>query len=149
MSRHGILVKAYTAFRDHWDKDEEGYFYDLETVETVARGFDEVPIGDKPWLGVYAGTETFEYLPSHQIKSTLELIVLLHLSITDDHSRIRHLDYGITSIIKTLRQSILCEAGAIATNLMSVETDEGDPGAMDAGTLIARFNVTYMRTDPL
>ena len=147
MSRATIINGAYSAINTNW-LASNGFAWDMVKTEQLARSFDEVSASQKPWCGVYPGVETYEYMPSNRMACNLELIVLIHVDEKTLSARITKIEQAIDGIVKALRQEVLCAYGAISTTLTSIDTDEGDPGAYNQGSLVARLTVRYLRDEP-
>jgi len=123
-----------------------GYKTTVATVEAVAKGFADTPTGDKPWIGVYPQREAFSYEHGGNIRITLTILVLCHISGATVGGRAASLNDLLDDVIAALGVDTTRGANAVMTTITHVETDEGDPDAYGDGSMVVGVDVVYFRT---
>lgn len=128
-----------------------GYKTTIDTVERVVKEWDSVGPGSMPWLGYMARQDRLQYLPGSVIRCTLPVTVVGHVLGTSPSNASELLNNLIDDVIAALSSDQTRGGFAIATTVISHETDEGDPDALPdsrggAGSLVVDVEVTYDRT---
>ena len=123
-----------------------GYNTTVATVEKEAKTWAEVPPGLKPWIGYIPVAETLQYLPGDQIRVVLPIDLICHIVGQTQADRATKLSNLLDDLIAVLAVDTTRGAKAISTTVVSVDTDEGAPGAIGQGSMVLRVEVAYIRT---
>lgn len=120
------------------------------TCERVLKTWDAVPVSERPWVGFCPERETFEHEPCNELRITMPVIIEAHTSSATESAR--------TAALSTIRDAILYRVlldstrggYAVSTSVVSCDTDEGDPDALDSGggysgTMVMELSIVYRR----
>lgn len=104
-----------------------------------------------PAVCYWAGDESYEYQSSDNIRTTMQLYVLVHVDADDNEEKSEALDDWQDWLIDALCHDQTLNATATLVRLTSTATDEGDPDTAVAstggsGTMLLTFDVVYHRT---
>jgi hypothetical protein len=123
-----------------------GYNTTVLTVENEAKTWGDVPESQKPWVGYVPVAEVLQFLPGDQVRVELPLDIICHVSGTTSSDRSTKLNNLLDDVIAALSVDTTRGSNAISTTVLSVDTDEGAPGAYDQGSMVLRVEVAFMRT---
>ena len=123
-----------------------GYNTTVVTIGKEAKTWAEVPPALKPWIGYIPLAETLKYLPGNQIRVTLPVDLICHVVGQTQTDRATKLSNLLDDVIAILGVDTTRGAYAISTTVISVDTDEGAPGAIGQGSMVLRVSIAYMRT---
>tara|TARA_R110000824_G_scaffold401624_1_gene613168 strand:+ start:110 stop:565 length:456 start_codon:yes stop_codon:yes gene_type:complete len=123
-----------------------GYNTTVVTVEGEAKTWADVPASLKPWIGYVPTAETLQYLPGNQIRVVLPVQLICHIVGQTQSARSVALNNLLDDVIAVLSVDTTRGSKAISTTVLSVETDEGAPGAIGEGSMVLAVEVAYMRT---
>jgi hypothetical protein len=123
-----------------------GYKTTVTTVEAEAKTWADVPASLKPWIGYVPTVEIIEYLPGDQIRAVLPLDLICHIVGQTNAARSTKLNDLLDDVIAVLAVDTTRGSNAISTTVVSVDTDEGAPGAVGQGSMVVSIEVAYMRT---
>ena len=123
-----------------------GYKTTVTTVEALGKSWGEVKSGERPWIGVIPQRENFEHQPFGQIKIRLTVVLIAHVSGITQSNRSDKLNDLLDDVIAVLNVETTRDNNAIATTVMSAETDEGSPDASGDGSMVVTVEIAYIRT---
>lgn len=144
-ARTGIILAVKSALEGVTVAN--GYHTTVALVEPYLRGRDDVPVGQRPYIGFGIGQETATNEPTSQIYVTTSLVVVglvAQAAWTDRSAAINNLtDDIISAVLRDQTQN----NNAVTTKLLTIESDEADADAMaDGGAVVVEFEVVYYRT---
>jgi hypothetical protein len=123
-----------------------GYNTTVVTVGKEASTWAEIPVALKPWIGYIPIAETLQYLPANQIRMVLPIDLICHVVGQTQADRATKLSDLLDDVIAALSVDTTRASNAISTTVVTVDTDEGAPGAIGQGSMVLRVEVAYMRT---
>lgn len=122
-----------------------GYKTNIATCEALGKSWATVKPGQKPWVGIVPQRETYIHQPGSLMRVTLSLIIIGHVSGSTQDDRASKLNDLLDDFIKAMNTDTTRGSNAIHTTLAQVETDEGAPDGDGDGSMVATFNVVYLR----
>lgn len=125
---------------------DNGYNTTVQTVEAVGKTWADVGSGAKPWIGYAPIRESFEYFPGDQIRVTLAVTLIAHMSGTSQSDRSTKLNNLLDDLIAVFNVDTTRNGNAISTTITTVETDEGSPDANGFGSMVVNMDIAYIRT---
>lgn len=127
-----------------------GYKTTVVTVERVIRDWADPGAIQKPWIGFMPRVEIFRFLPGNQIRVTMPVLIVGHISSTTVDAKHTALSNLHDDIVAALGVDPTRGGNAINTVVLQTEDDTGDPDTVDSqgrsGTVEVTAEVTYMRT---
>jgi hypothetical protein len=128
-----------------------GYKTTVTTVERNLKGWDRIGVQGMPWIGLHVESEDFEHHAcSNVIRAQLRVAIVAHINAATQALRATGIANLQDDIIAAMNVDQTRGGNASSTYLLSSESDESDPDAIDSkggqGTVIVRFEVVYFRT---
>jgi len=125
------------------------YLTNITTISRTIKSWNELLQGDSllPYVCVFPEMSTPIYQQMYNLKMNLPIFIVAIQSATDEANKTYLLSNIITDIIECMLYDQTQGGYAIATNIVDIQTDEGDPDARDSYGLSAvavfHFNVIY------
>ena len=123
-----------------------GYKTTVTKVEALGKSWATVKPGEKPWLGIVPQRETYNHQPGSLMRVTLSMLIIAHVTGTTQDDRASKLNDLLDDIIAAMNLDTTRNSNAIHTTLKNVETDEGAPDGDGDGSMVASFDIVYLRT---
>jgi len=125
-----------------------GYNTDIDTVEQFVRGRDDVPSGQRPYVGFGClEDERPEHFAFGEIRVVMPVIVMGLVNQATWTTRSAAVNNLADDIIAAVMSDPTRSNYAITTTFTGMLTDEGDPDAgPSGGACVLRFEIPYYRT---